>query len=63
MRALHIVKEDPIKTVDKSIISESKLEKAQNQLNTYLTEIKETKDKSSRRSAASFKELSIKMIQ
>lgn len=47
MRALHIVKEDPIKTVNKSIISESKLEKAQSQLNTYLTQIKETKDKSS----------------
>ena len=46
MRALHIVKEDPTKTIDNSIISESKLEKAQNQLNSYLAQIKETKDKS-----------------
>ncbi len=46
MRALHIVKEDPTKTIDNPIISESKFEKAQTQLSSYLAQIKETKDKS-----------------
>lgn len=44
MEALHIIKKDPIKNVEESLVSKSKFEIALTQLSTYLEKIKETKN-------------------
>lgn len=44
MRALHIVRENPIKTTPNAAIKKSNIEQAQRQLTTYLAQIKEKKD-------------------
>ena len=46
MEALHIVPQNPTENIEETAVSESSFKKAQIQLNSYLADLRETKDKS-----------------